>query len=141
MKTRNHTCRCMINHIIHISPRHYRLSREKKVAGDKLRKRIEFQKAPSYNKGKQADLHVTRVGVRGFKAPSDTNKSLPAGHRKKATNTSESQPLCEPTGPHTSYDTTRSTTFQEASSRLQSRQMTPITSSLRAHNLSNLRGR
>jgi hypothetical protein len=52
----------------------------KKVSGDKLRKRIKLEKAPSYNKGKQADLHVTRVGVRGFKPPNDTNKSLPAGY-------------------------------------------------------------
>jgi hypothetical protein len=44
-------------------------------------------KAPSYNKGKPADLHVTQVDVRGFKAPSDTNKSLLAGYRNKAKNT------------------------------------------------------
>jgi hypothetical protein len=47
----------------------------RKGAGDKLRKRIKFLKAPSYNKSKQADLHVTRVGVHGLKAPNDTNKS------------------------------------------------------------------
>jgi hypothetical protein len=58
----------------------------RKVASNKLRKRIKFQKAPSQNERKQADLHVTRVGIQGFKAPRDTNKS-PAGSRNKATNT------------------------------------------------------
>jgi hypothetical protein len=79
----------------------------RKVAGDKLRKRKQFQKAPSKNNGKQADLHVTRVSAHGFKAPSDTNKSLPAGYLNKTTNTSKSQPLCEPATPHVSCDTTK----------------------------------
>jgi hypothetical protein len=82
--------------------------KRRKVAGDKLRKRIKSHKAPSYNnREKQANLYVTRVGVRGFKAPSDTNKSLPIGYRSKATNKSKSQPLCEPTAPHVSCDTTK----------------------------------
>jgi hypothetical protein len=67
----------------------------------------KFQKAPSYNKGKQADLRVTRVGVYLFKVPSDTNKSLPAGYQSKTTNTSKSQPLCELAAPHVSCDTTK----------------------------------
>jgi hypothetical protein len=103
-----------------IQPDHYRLSREKKLTGDKLRKRNKFQKAPSCNKGKQADLYVTRIGVRGFKpAPSDTNKSLPVGYRSKATTQARASHFVSQ--PHLTYRTMpqRSTTLREASSRFQ----------------------
>jgi hypothetical protein len=112
------------------------------MAGDKLRKRIKSHKAPSYNKGKQVDLHVTRVGVRGSSRLQATQTSrYQAGIEVKLQTQARANHFVSQ--PHLTYRATplRSTTPREASSRFQSRQMTPTTSSLRAHDLSKLRVR
>jgi hypothetical protein len=56
--------------------------KNEKIASDKESEAMKFFASTKLKQRKQAGRDVSRVGVHGLKAPSDTNESLPTEYRK-----------------------------------------------------------